>query len=83
MSKAYTAAGVNILVNQHKLAWDTPASRILPDFVRPDTTVREHAALVDFLSYRTGSTSETQMWVTEFCLSFASKRIDSPIFFVF
>jgi CubicO group peptidase (beta-lactamase class C family) len=41
-------------------------SKLLPDFVHPDTTVREKAALVDFLSHRTGLGSKNQMWWTEF-----------------
>ena len=66
MSKAYTAAVIAILVEQNKLEWDTPVSKILPDFVHPDTTIREKAAMVDFLSHRTGLASKNQMWFTEF-----------------
>lgn len=66
MSKAYTAAGIAILVDQNKLKWETPVSKILPSFVHPDQTIHDKAALVDFLSHRTGLASKNQMWFTEF-----------------
>jgi len=47
-SKAYTAAGIAILVGQRKLEWNTPVPKILPDFAHPDTDVRENASMADF-----------------------------------
>jgi CubicO group peptidase (beta-lactamase class C family) len=66
LSKAFTTAAVGILVDQGKVEWDTPVSNILPDFKHPDSTIREKASLVDFLSHRTGLASKNQMWWTEF-----------------
>ena len=66
MSKAYTAAGIAILVAENKLEWETPLSKVLPDFVHPDETIRTKAALLHFLSHRTGLASKNMMWFTEF-----------------
>lgn len=66
LSKAFTAAGIGILVDEQKLQWDTPVSSILPDFSHPDKTVREDAGIVDFLSHRSGLASKNQMWYLEF-----------------
>ncbi|KAF2667592.1 beta-lactamase/transpeptidase-like protein [Microthyrium microscopicum] len=66
MSKAYTAAGIAILVEQKKLKWETPVSNILPDFLHPDASIRENASMVDFLSHRSGLASANAMWFTEF-----------------
>lgn len=66
LSKAYTAAAMALLVDEDKLEWDTPVSEILPDFDHPDKDVREKAAMVDFLSHRSGLASKNMMWFTEF-----------------
>lgn len=50
LSKAFTAACIGILVDEKKLEWDTPVSKILPDFVHPDPTIRQKAGMLDFLS---------------------------------
>ena len=66
LSKAFTAAGIGILVEEQKLKWETPVSSILPEFDHPDKAVREEAGIVDFLSHRSGLASKNQMWYLEF-----------------
>jgi len=65
LSKAFTAACIGILGDEKKPKWDTPVSKILPDFVYPDPTIRQKAGRLDFLSHRTGLASKNQMWLTE------------------
>ncbi len=66
LSKAFTAAGIGILVEEQKLKWDTPVSSIISDFNHADKKVREEAGIVDFLSHRSGLASKNQMWYLEF-----------------
>ena len=66
LSKIFTAAAIGILVHEKKLEWSTPVSSILPDFDHPDATIKEKAALVDFLSHRSGLAAKNQMWFLEF-----------------
>ena len=66
LSKAFTAACVSILVDEKKLEWSTPVSRLLPDFDHPDETIKTKACLLDFLSHRTGLASKNWMWFLEY-----------------
>jgi CubicO group peptidase (beta-lactamase class C family) len=54
LTKAFTAAGVGLLVDEGKLGWDDPVQRYLPDFRMYDGYVTSHLTLRDTLSHRSG-----------------------------
>lgn len=54
VSKYVTAGAVGSLVDEGKLAWDTPVVTYLPGFRLKDTYAGEHATLRDMLAHRTG-----------------------------
>jgi len=53
-SKAFTAAGLGILVEKNQLHWDDPVVKYLPDFALYDPWVTAHATIRDLLSHRIG-----------------------------
>ncbi len=53
-TKALTSAVIGALVDQHKIAWDDPVIKYLPDFRLFDPWITEHVTLRDMLSHRTG-----------------------------
>lgn len=61
-SKAFTAALVAILVDQGKLAWDTPIKRYVPEITLYDGFTSEHCTLRDLLSHRTGIPRHEYSW---------------------
>lgn len=65
LSKAFTAAGIGILVDEKKLDWNTPVASILPEFDHPNERIMKKSAVVDYLSHRSGLASKTQMWYLE------------------
>ena|GEM_PF-39472 len=62
-SKAFTAAGIAILVDEGKVAWDKPVRTYLPAFKLADEYASEHATLRDLLSHRTGVARHDLMWM--------------------
>ena len=58
LSKAFTVAGIGILVEEQKLKWETPVSSILPEVDHPDRTIREKAGIVDILCHWSGLASK-------------------------
>jgi len=65
LSKTFTASMIARLVEQGKLEWITPVSRILPSFQHWDDKMQE-ATIVDFLSHRSGLTPKNFIWNQEF-----------------
>jgi CubicO group peptidase (beta-lactamase class C family) len=62
-SKAFTAAGIAILVDDGKVAWDKPVRTYLPAFKLADEYASDHATLRDLLSHRTGVARHDLMWM--------------------
>lgn len=63
LSKAVTAAGLGLLVDEGKIRWDDIVSEILPEFHHPNDEIRKQATLVDILSHRTGLASKMSVWM--------------------
>jgi len=53
-SKAFTAAGLAMLVDQGKIAWDDPVTRHLPGFQMYDSYVTGQMTVRDLLTHRSG-----------------------------
>jgi CubicO group peptidase (beta-lactamase class C family) len=53
-SKAFTAAGLAILVDEGKVAWDEPVVRYLPEFRMYDPAVTRMMTVRDLLVHRSG-----------------------------
>lgn len=53
-SKAFTAAGLAMLVDEGKLAWDDPVTKHLPDFQMYDPYVTRELTVRDLLVHRSG-----------------------------
>jgi CubicO group peptidase (beta-lactamase class C family) len=54
VTKSVSAMSVAVLVDEGKLAWDTPVRTYLPEFVLHDAYASEHLTLRDMLSHRSG-----------------------------
>jgi len=54
ITKAFTALSCALLVEQKKLAWDTPLLELVPSFKTADAYITKNATIVDLLSHRTG-----------------------------
>ena len=61
-SKAFTAALVAIMVDQGKLAWDTPIRKYVPEVELYDGFASENCTLRDLLSHRTGIPRHEYSW---------------------
>ncbi len=53
-SKAFTTAGLAILVDEGKLNWDDKVTKYLPDFQMPDAFVTQQLTVRDLVSHRSG-----------------------------
>lgn len=53
-TKAFTAAGLAILVDQGKLDWDDRVIQYIPEFTMYNDYVRENFTIVDLLTHRSG-----------------------------
>ena len=62
-TKAFTAAGMAILVDEGKVGWDTPVRTYLPDFQLQDEYASAHATPRDLLCHRTGLARHELMWM--------------------
>ena len=54
VTKSFTAMSVALLVDEGKLAWDTPVREYMPEFILDDPYVTRHVTVRDMLSHRTG-----------------------------
>ena len=62
MTKAFTAMGVALLVDEGLLDWDQPIRDVMPDFRLADDYATQHATLRDLLSHRTGLPRHDASW---------------------
>lgn len=65
VSKAFTAAGLAILVDKKKLAWDDRVRDHLPDFVLKDTYANHRFTVEDLLTHQSGLVSgagDSMIW---------------------
>ncbi|TAH38006.1 MAG: hypothetical protein EYC70_05115 [Planctomycetota bacterium] len=65
-TKAFTATLVAMLVDEGKLAWDDPVTKVLPEFVLHIRTPEEGAQVTfrDLLSHRTGFARADLLWAS-------------------
>jgi len=61
-SKAFTAAGVGILVDEGKVDWDKPVRSYLPAFKLFDPVASEHMTPRDLLCHRSGLPRHDLLW---------------------
>ena len=61
-SKAFTAAGVAILVDEKKVRWDAPAAAYLPGFQLYDPYATRELTVRDILSHRSGLARGDMLW---------------------
>jgi CubicO group peptidase (beta-lactamase class C family) len=54
ITKSFTASALGMLVDEGKVAWDTPVRDYLPAFAMHDPAVSDQVTLRDLLSHRTG-----------------------------
>ena len=62
LSKAFTAAGVGLLVEDGKLDWTTPLQNVLPKFRSSYIEVQNLTTPLDLLSHRTGLPGLETLW---------------------
>lgn len=61
-SKAFTAMGVGLLVDDGKLDWDEPVKTYLPDFELYDDFATEEMTALDLLCHRSGLPRHDYVW---------------------
>ncbi|HEX8197556.1 MAG TPA: serine hydrolase [Pyrinomonadaceae bacterium] len=54
ITKSFTAAGIGILVDEKKMAWDDAVTKYLPDFQLFDQNLTQSVTIRDLLAHRTG-----------------------------
>jgi CubicO group peptidase (beta-lactamase class C family) len=64
-SKAFTALGVAMLVDQGKVKWDDPATKYLPGFQLFDPYVTREITVRDLLSHRSGLARGDLLWYAQ------------------
>ncbi|MEE9510274.1 MAG: serine hydrolase domain-containing protein [Candidatus Bathyarchaeia archaeon] len=62
LSKAFTAAGIALLVDSGKLKWDDPVIKHLPQFELYDPYVTQNITIRDMLTMRSGLTGGDSLW---------------------
>ena len=62
ITKSFTAMGVALLVDEGKLAWDTPVRDYLPWFRLEDDYVTAHLTVRDLLCHRSGLPRHDMVW---------------------
>src|SRR5687767_15777842 len=61
-SKAFTAAGVALLVDEKKVSWDDPAEKYLTGFHVFDPYASRELTIRDLLSHRSGLARGDMLW---------------------
>ncbi|MBA2459369.1 MAG: serine hydrolase [Gemmatimonadales bacterium] len=64
-SKAFTALGVAMLVDEGKVRWDDPATKYLPGFQLYDPYVTRELTVRDLLSHRSGLARGDLVWYAQ------------------
>jgi CubicO group peptidase (beta-lactamase class C family) len=54
ITKSFTAAGIGVLVDEKKMAWDDAVTKYLPDFQLYDANLTQSVTMRDLLAHRTG-----------------------------
>ncbi|KAK0744841.1 beta-lactamase/transpeptidase-like protein [Apiosordaria backusii] len=62
VTKTFTASGIALLVDDGKLAWDTPIKLLLPEVDLQDPDVSQKVTILDLLTHRTGMGVSNQWW---------------------
>jgi CubicO group peptidase (beta-lactamase class C family) len=62
LTKAFTATGLGILVDEGKATWDDPVRKHLPDFRLSDPLADRDVTLRDLLCHRTGLARHDLLW---------------------
>jgi len=61
-TKAFTAAGIAMMVDEGKMRWDDPVTKYLPGFQVADPYVTREITLRDLLTHRTGIDRAEFLW---------------------
>jgi CubicO group peptidase (beta-lactamase class C family) len=61
-TKAFTAAGLAMLVDEGKISWDDPVIKHLPGFLLDDPYVTREVTIRDLLCHRTGLPAYEAVW---------------------
>ncbi len=64
-SKAFTALGVAMLVDEGKVRWDDPATKYLPGFQLYDPYVTRELTVRDLLTHRSGLSRGDLLWYAQ------------------
>jgi len=75
-TKAFTAVGVGILVDEGRLAWNMPVRKYLPSFRLRDPVATKQTTLRDILCHRTGMGQHSDVW---FCSPMSRKELLSKL----
>ncbi|KAJ5679787.1 hypothetical protein N7462_008031 [Penicillium macrosclerotiorum] len=62
LSKAITAAGLAVLVEEGKFQWDSSLKELIPGFHQRNKYVEEQANLIDLLAHRMGLAMRMNYW---------------------
>ena len=65
LSKAFRGAALSILVHDGILDWETPISKILPEFTHYDEAVKNEANLLDMVAHRTCLAHKSALWLQD------------------
>lgn len=65
LSKAFTGAALSMLVHDENLDWETPVSKILPQFTHYDEKVQNEASLLDMVAHRTCLAHKSALWLQD------------------
>lgn len=62
-TKAMTAAGIALLVQEGVMAWDDPVTKWVPEFQMPDPYVTRELTILDLLTHRAGLGNADLLWL--------------------
>lgn len=62
-TKAFTAMALAMLVDEHKVAWNDPVSKWLPQLEFPDVLATRELTVKDLLTHNTGLGNADLLWV--------------------
>lgn len=62
LTKSFTAAGLGLLVDEHRLDWDTRVKDVLSEFELHDPLASEKLTVRDLLAHRSGLPRHDRIW---------------------
>src|SRR5688500_2730804 len=74
-TKAMTAVGIGMLVDEAKLTWNDPVTKHLPSFRMYDPYVTRELSVRDLLTHRAGLGNADYLWVTDNALTDILPRV--------